>query len=144
MSCPDCGCNNTTINCNCPEPSGIEGAKLDNIISAELGGGQNISGIGYTFLIYTNTTSNNQVVYVQTNMNITAPSPHNIDVQYIKNGIPVGTLMEEDLASTKTDFTHFLVATILAPTDTISINVKSNDAGGNLIKLTSFIYKYNY
>lgn len=143
MSCPDCGCTETTVNCNCPEPTGIEAARIENIVSAELGGGQNISGAGYTHTLYTNSSTGNQIVYAQTNMLITCPLVHDITTQYLKNAAPVGTAMEEDNAVVKTDFTHFITAITLAPGDILKINVQSSDANGTLNMLTSFIYKYD-
>lgn len=144
MGC-DCGCTNTEVNCTCPDPTGIEAARIENIVSAELGGGANISGAGYTYTLYTNTSSNTQKVYVQTNMYITCIVTHSINSTYLLNGVPAptGSIMYEELATTKTDFTHFLIAATVPAAGVIAIKVISDNANGVLNNLTSFIYKHD-
>ena len=145
MSC-DCGCTSTNTNCTCPEPEGIAAAKIENIVSAEFGAGVDINngGLGYTYLLHTNTSGGNQVVYAQTNVSISSTVTHNVTGQYLKNASNTGYAMYEDLASTKNDFTHFLLATTLAPGDTVSINLLSDNVNGKALWLQSFIYKYEY
>lgn len=142
MSC-DCGCTNTGVNCTCPDPTGISAAKIENIVSAELGAGEDISGVGYTYALYTNTSANNQKIYIQTNMYITCTVTHSIYTDYLLNGVHIGSsaVMYEDLATIKTDFTHFLIAVTTAPGDIISIKAVSDNVNGKLNNLTAFIYK---
>lgn len=145
MSC-DCGCTSTNTNCTCPEPEGIAAAKIENIVSAEFGAGVDINngGLGYTYLLYTNSSANNQIVYCQTNVSISCTVTHSIVSTYVKNAAPLTNPMYEDLASTKNDLTHFLLATTLAPGDTVSINLLSDNVNGKALWLQSFIYKYEY
>ena len=144
MSC-DCGCTSTTVDCNCPDPTGIEAAKIQNIISATFGAGEDIynGGNGYTYTIYTNTSSGSQIVYVQNNMQISCTGTHDISSAYqINAGSPTYSQYEDD-APTKTDYTHFFTALTLAPSDVLKLVVKSSDVNGKLIWLQSFIYKYD-
>lgn len=144
MSC-DCGCTNTGVNCTCPDPTGISAAKIENIVSAELGAGEDISGAGYTYTLYTNSTAVTQRVYIQTNMYITCTVTHSINTTYLLNGVPAptGSIMYEDLATTKTDFTHFLIAATVPPLGVIAIKAISDNVNGKLNNLTAFIYKHD-
>lgn len=144
MSC-DCGCTETTVNCNCPEPTGIEGARIENIISETFGAGEDIynGGNGYTYTLYTNTSSNSQLVYVQNNMQITCTGTHDISSAHQINAVAATFSQFDDSAPTRTDYTHFFQALTLAPGDILKLIVKSSDANGKLIWLQSFIYKYD-
>jgi len=142
MGC-DCGCTNTEVNCNCPDPAGLAAAKIENIVSAELGAGENISGAGYTYTLFTNSSAVSKRVYVQTNMYITCTTTHNIYSEYLLNGIhaPTSSNMYEDIATTKTDFTHFLISATVPPLGVVAIKVVSDNVNGKLNNLTAFIYK---
>lgn len=144
MAC-DCGCTNTTVNCNCPDPEGVAGAKLDNIVSVSFGGGQDIfnAGAGYTHTLYTNSTSGTQIVYVQTNALISCTVSHNIQSDYYLNAGLTGVTQYDDNASTRTDYTHFLIATTVPAGGQIKLKFLSNNANGKLQWLESFIYKYD-
>src|SRR5258708_4356489 len=143
MSC-DCGCTNTTVDCKCPDPTGIAAAKLENIVSTTFSGGQDISGAGFTYTLYTNTSTSNQIVYVQTNMNITCTGTHNISSGYGLNAAVITATQFDDNATTKTDYTHFAQVLTLVPGDIVKIKIISSDATGKLQWLQSFIYKYDY
>ncbi len=143
MACDSC--NQTNLDCNCPDPEGIAAARPENIVSQESGTTHAINGAGYTTTLYTNTSTGNQRVIVMTNMYITSNNPHQITTTYLVNGVAVTYLpMIQNLASIKTDHTHFLGATNLASGDVLSIKAVSNDATGVLASLTSIIYKYDY
>lgn len=144
MSC-DCGCTNTTVNCNCPDPDNINAARLDNIISADFGAGEDIynGGSGYTYTLYTNTTSGNQIVYIQTNCQISCTTTHNITSQYKLNASNTGVTQEQTSANTKIDHTHFLIATTVPPSGVVTINLLSNNSNGKALWLEAFIYKYD-
>lgn len=145
MSC-DCGCTNTTVDCTCPEPTGIAAAKLENIVTADFGAGQDIynAGAGYTYTLYTNTSGKNQVVYVQTNLNISCTTTHNISSGYGLNAVAITMTQFDDVANTRTDYTHFAFLLTLAPGDIVKIKLLSSNANGKAVWLQSFIYKYDY
>lgn len=146
----DCGCTNTGVDCTCPEPSGIQGSTLEAIFTADIVSSESIAGAGYTATLYTNTSSNNQSVIIESNMYIstsTAPptaAPHTITTIYKNDGVTVtgaGTLVH--YAPYKSDHTHFLPTTTLAPGKSITLVITSDDADGVLNWLTSVIYKYD-
>lgn len=144
MPC-NCGCTNTTVNCTCPDPGAIEGAKINNIISQSFAGGQDINnaGAGYLHTIYTNTAANSQIVYVQTNCRISCTTTHNVNSEYYINAGATGNIQYQDVAQTSIDHTHFLITTTLAPGDILKIKFLSDNANGKLQWLVSFIYKYD-
>lgn len=143
MSCDSC--NQTNIDCTCPDPNGIAGARIENIVSTDSGVSHAITGLGYTMTLYTNTSSNTQRIFSECNMNITANAVHQITTTYLVNGVAASgsSILIQNQAIVKTDHTHFLTATDLAPGDVLSINVQSTDAAGSLTWLVSFIYKYD-
>lgn len=141
----DCGCGETTVNCNCPETTGIEALRINNIISANFGAGEDIfnAGNGYTYTVYTNSSSNSQYILVNANMQITCTVTHDISSAYSLNAVvPVFDQFHDD-APTKTDYTHFSQNQVLAPGDVLKLTVKSGDANGKLIWLQAFVYKYD-
>lgn len=144
MSC-NCGCTNTTVNCTCPDPTGIDAAKLENIVSTTFSGGQDIynAGAGYTHTLYTNTTSGSQIVYVQTNSRISCTTTHNVQTDYYVNAGAVGVTEYQDSASTNIDYTHFLVAVTVPPAGIVKLKFLSDNANGKLQWLVAFIYKYD-
>jgi hypothetical protein len=144
MSC-NCGCTNTTVSCNCPDPGSISAAKIENIVSEDFEGGQDIynGGAGYLHTLYTNTSSGNQIVYVQTNSNITCTTTHDITSEYYVNATNVGTVQQQTTALTATDHTHFMITQTLGPGDILKIKFLSSHIDGKLEWLVSFIYKYD-
>ncbi len=143
MSCDSC--NQTNIDCTCPDAEGIAGSRLDNIVSTDTGVTHAINGAGYTMTLYTNSTTGNQRVFVESNMNITADIPHQISTTYLVNGVTTGYSPQlQNLATIKTDHTHFLPGINLAAGDILTINITSSDPTGLLVFLNAFIYKYDY
>jgi len=146
----DCNCIDTTINCECPPTSPLAGAELDTVLSTTFDGAPlNIynSGLGASTLLYTNTSSANQLILMNTNMYITSNSTHTLSSFYSVNGslTPANASTQTySLAPVKTTLNHILIRTILPPGSTISIYVTSTDSSARMNWLTSFIYKYQY
>lgn len=144
MACDSC--NDTTVNINCPEPSGIEGATLYNVyyIQPETPADINNGGAGYNVTLHTNTTSSNQYIFIETNMYVsTTTNPHTLTTVYKNDGVTVttaGTLIHK--APTKSDNTHFMIQELVAPGKAITMNILSDDATGKLNWLVAMIYKY--
>ena len=138
-------CNQTNIDCTCPDPTGVQAARIENIISQDSGTTHAINGAGYTTTLYTNTTTGNQRIIVMTNMYITSNNTHQITTTYLVNGVAVSQPAQlQNLATIKTDHTHFLSGANLASGDILTIKAVSSDATGVLVNLTSIIYKYDY
>lgn len=139
-------CNDTTVDINCPEPSGIEGATLYSQYYTQPETPADIfnAGAGYDVTLYTNTSAVNQYITIESNMYIsTTTNPHTLTTVYKNDGVTVttaGTLIHE--APTKSDHTHFMIQELVAPGKSITMNILSDDTSGKLNWLVAMIYKY--
>lgn len=149
MAC-DCGCTETSIGCTCPPPVTMDGPGLAYILTTTFSGvPADIynTGLGYTLLLYTNTSTTNQWVMIDSNVYITSTNPHTLTTEYY-----VGTVGSADgsgvmtygTASIKTSATHPSAGKILTPGQSYWIHLLSTDSTARAVTLTSFIYIWDY
>lgn len=141
MSCDSCEQVEQCI--NCPEaPTGVAGAKLYDVFYQKAA--NNIGSPNYTVVLYTNNTSNNKYVLIESNCSIdTVANPHSVITDYLNDGVSVGTSNPKtSYLQTRSDLTHFLTTTTVAPGKSISLKFTSDDATAVLNWIVSIIYVY--
>lgn len=141
MSCPDCQQTEQCI--DCPEAvSGVAGSRLYDIYYVK--NDSDISGAGYTENIYTNNTTTNKTVFIETNCSIeTDANPHEVTSDYLNDGVSVvtsGPMIQ--YLQYRSDYTHFLTSTIVAPGKTVSLKFTSADVTAKLKWLVAAVYTY--
>lgn len=153
MGC-DCNCADITIDCQCTTAEPIDGASLDTVTSTTFSGAPaNIynSGSGYNTLVYTNTSSTNQFIIIDTNTYITSDNPHTLTTYYTLNGATGeanatndGLILRHTSAPVKSPVTHLSAGILIGPGTSIWFNMVSDDSTARAVWLTSVIYKYTY
>lgn len=143
MACQDCQENTQCIECQEPV-SGVQGARLYDVYYVKNNSDIYNGGSGYTENIYTNNTSTNKTVFIESNASIeTTTNPHNVTSDYLNDGVSVVTSgpMTQYLQY-RSDYTHFLIQTTVLPGKTLSLKFTSDDATAKLKWLVSIVYVY--
>jgi hypothetical protein len=148
MAC-DCGCTDTSINCNCPAPLVTDGAQLAYVTSTTFDGAPvdiYNGGVGYSINLYTNTGTVSHYVIIDTNTYITSTNPHTLATSYSLNAAatPSGNagVLRYTSAPIKTTASYYSVGIVLSPGQSLWFNILSGDSTAKANWLTAFIYIY--
>lgn len=148
MAC-DCGCTDTSINCNCPSPLIMDGAQLAYVTSTTFDGAAvdiYNGAVGYGINLYTNTGTTPHYVIIDTNTYITSNNPHTLAISYSSGAAvtPSGNagILRDTSAPIKKTASFYFSGTLLSPGQSLWFNILSTDSTARANWLTAFIYIY--